>query len=218
MYDILEYVDEKIHEIPWTRLFILFILTAGLILAIYLSIKISKWIFRKLHGHCGKVALVTGGIAVLCIGIGGYAFVTMNLQQPKDAVDVHDARFYIEDGLFHNTHYMQYVLSPTDLTQAGVVYQVEVSNGMISRQNKISWSELELSIGKGVLIKNKISEDEYSALGINPNYTSSVYSITNSHNISYLILPVVYFFILILVAIYRNRDGYKKAEVLYAVR
>lgn len=174
------------------KLLLLSILTLGLALLVYLAIKTLKWLWRRMHGHWAIAGVVTGGLIVTLVSVGFYLIGTVELERAKATVNIQDARFYIDDGLLSNTHYVRYMAMPTNFTQPDTVYRIDIGNGIVSWSDKTYWSELELYINKPKVVKNKITQDEYNALGINPSYNVDIVEVKSERNFSYLVIPFLY--------------------------
>lgn len=138
------------------------------------------------------------GLILLMVCIGMYFMRTVDVYKTKTAVDVETPNVFIEDNLFTRIHYLQYRVMPTNFIEPDAVYRLSLDNGIVKKETKVFWSELELGINKPKVVKQKITEDEYTALRTVPWYDTSVSEIRPERNFSYIATPCIYFCILIL--------------------
>ncbi len=146
--------------------------------------------------HSTRGILVLGiililGIVLLLISLGLYTFRTIDIPA-KGMIDIVSPNSYLDNGLFAQVPYMQYMFVPTKATKPNVTYRIVVGNGVVTREDKVSWTPLELEILKHKPIKYKLSQDEYSAIQRRSSFTMTASEIRSERNGNYLFIPVLY--------------------------
>lgn len=136
--------------------------------------------------------LVIVGVLLVIISLGLYFIPMVNLNTARGTVEIEHPRNYMESGIFAPKRYIQYELIPGDMTKTDVTYRVIVDNGLVRREDKVSWSALELGIRKSKVITHSLSADEYTAVSVLPQYKMMVYEVKPERDLSYLMIPVVY--------------------------
>lgn len=187
------------------------LLLIGVGIILYLAYRSIKGCWKRYRLHPLKNAIVIVGVVLTLVCVGIYYLSTINVDQADNALVVKDTTFYIEDGLFSNTHYIQYFVKPTDYTLPNKTYRVDVSNGIAGWSDKLYWSQLELDIVKPKIVKHKISEDEYNALAKMPYYNVTIKEVKSENNYAVMMLPLAYIGLVILALLIKheretNRD------------
>lgn len=157
-----------------------------------LIILLLLYICKKIRPHLLLTSIIVIGVVMTLVCTGYYIFNTTDVNQVDSVVKVKDSRYYIDDGLLSQTHYVQYHIVPTDITLADKVYRVKVDNGIVNWSNKIMWTQLELDIGKSMFIKHKISADEYNALSKMSWYNIVITEVRSERELSLMLLPLAY--------------------------
>ncbi len=148
----------------------------------------------KRHTKQGILLITTGlivGLVLLLISLGLYAIRTTNIPA-NAAVNIANPNSYIDNGLFAQQPYMQYNLTPTTITKPNATYRISVGNGIVNREDKVSWTKLELDIQKSKTIKHTLSQDEFTSIRNRSSFTMTTTEIRSEHNGSYLLMPVLY--------------------------
>lgn len=138
-------------------------------------------------------------LIISIVGVGLYLLRTMDVVTPKNVVEIIHPEGVIDNGLLSRVYYMNYDLVPTDKTQPGKVYRVIIDNGSVRQEDKIFWSQLELDIGQMKSISHVISQEEFTSLGLYPQYEMTVTEVRSERDGNYLMWPVVYIGIMALV-------------------
>lgn len=133
------------------------------------------------------------------IGGGLYLIRTVDVNIPLNTIEIIHPEGMIDDGLLSRVYYMNYDLFPTDKTEPDKVYRVIVDNGSVRQEDKIFWTQLELDIGQVKSISHVISQEEFTSLGLYPQYEMTVTEVRSERDGNYLMWPVVYIGIMALV-------------------
>ncbi len=114
--------------------------------------------------------LLTLGIVGLITGLGIYFFETENVEVEDVPVNVVEATRYTKMGFISEDYYAEIKVEPTTATKPKMTYLLLLDNGITKGEYKVSWEQLEIDIHKVKTVTNKISQDEYAALEMQPNY------------------------------------------------
>ncbi len=144
----------------------------------------------------GVIVLV--GVILTLVGWGLYLFRTTELVATTETLEIVTPYAYIDNGLFTRTPYIKYQIRPTAYTKPDTTYELTVSNNLVKRTDKFSWTPLELGIKKGTTIKHKISQDELASVQNKSYFTKTIITIQPERNGAYLLLPVLYLALVIL--------------------
>ena len=150
--------------------------------------------------------LLTLGIVGLITGLGIYFLKTETVEVKDVPVRIDKATRYTKLGFMSTDYYAEIQVEPTTATKPETSYLVILDNGMIKKEYKVSWEQLEIDINKAKTVTNKISQDEHTALEMQPGYNFRTFEVKPQHQMLYLLVPgivVLVAFILLCVLPYR---------------
>ena len=145
-----------------------------------------------MNRHIIYIAIALAGVFLVIISLGLYLIPTVNLNTAKGTVDIVYPQNYIKSGLFAPKRYLEYTLRPSRMTKSNTPYLIVVDNDLVRREDKISWSALELGILKPKTITHSLTSDEYTAVSILPKYEILVYEVRPERDANYLMIPFIY--------------------------
>ena len=131
-----------------------------------------------------KILLILG-IVGLIIGLILYFHGTVTLEVKDVPIKLDKATYYTSQG-FSTNYYSQIQVEPTAAAEPNINYLLVLNNGIIKQNYEVSWSQLELAIHKSKTVTNKISQDEYTALGMNAAIMTDTFEVRPHHQILYL--------------------------------
>lgn len=135
--------------------------------------------------------LLVLGIVGLTAGLILYFHGTVMVDARDVPAKIDKATHYTEQGLFSRNYYSQVQATPTSAAEPNMNYLLVLDNGIIKQNYKVSWSQLELDICKLKTVTNKISQDEYTALGMKPSYTTKMFEVRPQRQMPYLVPGIV---------------------------
>jgi hypothetical protein len=116
-------------------------------------------------GVLSKTLLILGLVG-LVVGFVLYLQGTVLVEVSSPPVVIDKYTLSIQQGFFSDAHYCKIQVTPTSEAEPDTNYLLVMDNGMVRQSYKVSWSQLELDIHKPKTLTNKISQDEYTALGM----------------------------------------------------
>jgi hypothetical protein len=140
-----------------------------------------------------KILLIIG-IVGLIVGLGLYFLKTEivdGIEVKEVPIKLDKATYYTSQGFFSTNYYLQIQVEPAATAKPDVDYLILLDNGIIKQEYLVSWSRLELAIHKSKTITNKISQDEYTALSMQPSYTTKMFEVRPKHQGLYLVPGIV---------------------------
>jgi len=130
-----------------------------------------------------KVLLVLGALGlIVCLGL--YFGKTETILVKDVPVKIGKATKYIGQSFFTKYYATEMQVEPTAVTKPNITYLLVLDNGIIKGEYKVSWSQLEIDIHKLKNITRKISQDEYTALDIRPQFKTDIFEVKPQHHIS----------------------------------
>lgn len=136
------------------------------------------------------------GLLALVAGTGIYLFKTKKIEiYTSPPLIINKATFYTKnEGLIPSLHYYaQENLIPSTVTQPNQRYILQVHFPLFAVEDKVSWSQLEIGIGKEKTFTHQISQDEYTALTNNSHYTTNIFEIEPEHSTLSFIPGIIVF-------------------------
>lgn len=158
-----------------------------------------------------KILLLLG-IVGLTIGLILYFRGTVVVEVKDVPVKLDKATYYTMQGFFSTNYYSRIQVEPTAVAEPNMKYLLVLDNGIIKQNHQVSWSQLELAIYKSKTVTNKISQDEYAALVMQPNFTTKMFEVRPQHQMLYLVPGIVVLMVFILSYILSYRASPKSAE------
>jgi len=137
-----------------------------------------------------KILLILG-ILGLILGLSIYFFKTETVEAEDVPVKIDKATRYTKQGFISTDYYTEIQVEPTASTKPKVTYLLILDTGIMKNEYKVSWEQLELDIHKVKTVSIKISQDEYTALGMQPSYTTKIFEARPQHQMLYLVPGIV---------------------------
>jgi hypothetical protein len=131
-------------------------------------------------------ALLALAIIGLIVGLVLYLRGTVMVEVTNGPVTVDEYRCYFDQGFLSKSHYCEVEVTPTVHAEPATKYLLVIDNGIVKQNYKVSWSQLELGIHKTQTLTNKISRDEYTALGMEESHLT-VFEIRPQRQMFYLV-------------------------------
>ncbi|KKN79303.1 hypothetical protein LCGC14_0340850 [marine sediment metagenome] len=147
-----------------------------------------------------RYILVLPVIVLFMMGLSLYLLRTVDIDTPDGVIEIVNPEGIVDKGFLARSYHMIYQLVPTEKTQSDVVYRIVVNNGSVRQEDKVYWTQLGLNIGKAKLIKHNVSRDEFTALGLRPQYEVEITEVKSERNKDFLMYPVLYIGVMSLVA------------------
>jgi hypothetical protein len=137
-----------------------------------------------------KVLLILGVVGLI-VGISIYFFKTEIIEAEGMLVKINEATRYSRQGFISTDYYTEIQVEPTELTKPGVTYLLILDTGIMKNEYKVSWEQIEIDLHEIKTTSNKISQDEYTALEMQPNYNVEYFEVKPQHQILYLVPGIV---------------------------
>jgi len=132
------------------------------------------------------------GIAGLIAGLIPYFTNTVAVQIEGIPIQINKATYYTSQGFWGTTNYYSEIqVEPTQATEPNTSYLLVLDSGVVKQKYRMSWSQLELAIRKAKTATNKVSQDEYTALGMQQQYATSAFELRPQHQPLYLVPGLV---------------------------
>lgn len=131
--------------------------------------------------------LLVLGIGWLAAGLILYFTKTISVEVEYATLELQKAG--PDTGLsWGNTNYYYKIqVKPISRTEPDIHYLITIDNGIVNKEYEVSWTQLELDIGKVKTISNKISFDEYTAYQMQSQFTVRFFELRPQHSVKYLI-------------------------------
>jgi hypothetical protein len=130
------------------------------------------------------------GIVGLIVGLILYFQGTAVVGVVNAPVVIDKYTLSIQQGFFSDAHYCKIQVTPTSQAKPNTSYLLVIDNGIVKQSYKVSWSQLELAIHKPKTLTNKISQDDYSALGMQSAHLTA-FEMRPERQVLYLVPGIV---------------------------
>jgi curved DNA-binding protein CbpA len=143
---------------------------------------------QKVIKNVGKILIVIGIIGAI-IGIGTYLFKTKMVQVNTTPIIINKASYYTKRSFWNGAihYYVQEQWAPNSTTQPKTHYILISNFSSFKVKNNVSWNQLQIHFDTIKTVSNQISQEEYTALAQNSQYTVNIYESRPQHDGIYIV-------------------------------